>query len=276
MEKKFVTLVKNASMETPLASPFLGGTIVYYSAPFSGFNNKNQDSIAAIQIDSSTGVLIVADGIGGSRGGDLASSCIIDTFSDELKKTSPNDLLIQALPLCQKANTNVRNLNIGAGSTITALFIHQDKGLLINCGDSPAFHFSATGQEKRKTIRFSVGGFVEQLVLKPTELPKRIIDESNHLINYCGSEVANFMIQGPFEINPRDTFLLCSDGISENIDENFLTSTISENEIQAKAKKILAKAHLTMSKENGCPDDHSFILLDLSKVEVEQINKELE
>jgi serine/threonine protein phosphatase PrpC len=269
MENSYFTLIKNEAMEAPQASPFLGGTIVYFSSPFSGYDNKNQDSIAAIQIDPFTGVLIVADGIGGARGGDLASSSIIDTFNQILQNTGPKELLEKALSICQQASNEVKNLNIGAGSTITALFIHRDKGILINCGDSPAFHFSATGQEKRRTIRFSVGGFMEQLQIKPAETPKRLINEKNHLINYTGSEAPSFYVQGPFEINPRDKFLLCSDGISENIDDSFLTSTISENEIQAKAQKILSKARVTMSGDSGCPDDHSFILLDLSKVEVE-------
>lgn len=252
------------------AFSFLGGTLLSYSCEFSEFGNKNQDSIAFFELSDDSGVLVLTDGIGGSRGGDQASFTIIDTFLKELKKPSELGLFSRAFDLCQEANKNVKSLNIGAGATLSAVFIENSKALLINVGDSPIYHFSATGQLKNQSINFSVGGFMEKVQLRPSDSPKRLIEESNHLITYIGAEFPSLFSMGPIDLNPRDILLLCSDGISENISNSFLNKTIAENEIEAKANKIIEEAKKTMSTDQGKPDDHSLILLDFSKVELKK------
>lgn len=252
------------------AYPFLGGTLLTFSSEFSDFGNKNQDSIGFFELSNDSGVLVLTDGIGGSRGGDQASATIVDTFLKELQKPSEKSLFSRAFEICLEANKNVKALNIGAGATLSAVFIEDSKALLINVGDSPIFHFSATGQLKNQSINFSVGGFMEKIQLRPIDSPKRLVEESNHLITYIGAEFPSLFSMGPIELNPRDILLLCSDGISENIGNNFLNKTISENEIEAKANKIIEEAKKTMSTEQGKPDDHSLILLDFSKNELKK------
>lgn len=247
---------------------FLGGTLLCFSSDYEEFGKKNQDSIGFFELTEKSGVLVLADGIGGTRGGDQASKSILETFEDLLKKHSKLDLLESAHYICLEANKRIKALNLGAGSTLSAVFINDSRGLMLNVGDSPIFHFSATGQLKNQSINFSVGGFMEKIQLRPTDSPKRLIEESNHLITYLGAEVPSFFIQGPFDINPRDILLLSSDGISENISNNFLSKTISENEIEAKGKKIIEEAKKCMRTDQGSPDDHSLLLLDFSKLEL--------
>jgi PPM family protein phosphatase len=255
-------------MENAESSPFLGGTLLCYSSEYEEFKNKNQDSIGFFELTETSGVLVISDGIGGSRGGDQASKSILDTFAQELSKNINDELFDRAYQICINANKNVRSLNLGAGATLSAVFFNNSKALIISVGDSPIYHYSATGQLKNESISFSVGGFMEKIQLRPTEAPKKLTEESNHLLTFVGGEVPSLFSQGPFDIKPRDIFLLCSDGISENITMNFLNKTISENEIESKGKKIIEEAKKTMRAANGKPDDHSLILLDFSKIEL--------
>jgi len=249
--------------------PFLGGTLFCFSSECEDIGNKNQDSLGYFELSETSGVLVVSDGIGGARAGDQASTIILETFEKELKKIK-GSLFQAAYEICIEANKNVKNLNLGAGATLSAVFIEDSRAIMINVGDSPIYHFSATGQLKNESLNFSVGGFMEKIQLRLNEAPKRLSAEINHLITYMGAESPSFFITGPIDLNPRDIFLVCSDGISENISKNFLASTICENEIEAKGRKIIEEAKKVMSTDQGKPDDHSILLLDFSKVELQK------
>ena len=190
------------------AFPFLGGTLLSYSSEFSEFGNKNQDSIAFFELSDELWSTSSCRRNWGLKRWRSSITTIIDTFLKELKNPSEMSLFSRAFEICQEANKNVKSLNIGAGATLSVVFIEKSKALLINVGDSPIYHFSATGQLKNQSINFSVGGFMEKVQLRPSDSPKRLIEESNHLITYIGAEFPSLFSMEPIELNPRDIILL--------------------------------------------------------------------
>ena len=242
---------------------FLNGSAFYFSAPSNEPNRKNQDSIGLFELSGNSGVLVVADGIGGSRAGDQASRLIIETFEKELKNIRPEALLLEGHSIILRCNEAIRDLGCGAGSTISALFINGDQGLFIKAGDSLARQYSATGTLKIDLLNFSVGGMATHIGINENQLSPKLKKESNHLLNFLGSETPSMLIEGPFTINPKDCFFLCTDGINENLNDNTLEKIVVNLNSKTKKVELIEKVRKTMNSEKGVQDDHSFIMLDL-------------
>ena len=77
---------------------------------------------------------------------------------------------------------------------------------------------------------------MEKIQSRLSDSPKRLIEESNHLITYIGPTSSLFLLD-QLDINPRDILLICTDGISENIGSNFLNKTILKMKLSRKLIK---------------------------------------
>tara|TARA_X000000950_G_C13777242_1_gene603574 strand:+ start:173 stop:985 length:813 start_codon:yes stop_codon:yes gene_type:complete len=261
-------------MEQVESLPFLNGSAFYFSSPSSEPNRKNQDSIGLFELTENSGVLVVADGIGGSRAGDQASKLIIETFKKELDNVEAKSLLLEGHSIVLKCNEAIRSLSCGAGSTISALFINNDQGLFIKAGDSLARQYSATGTLKVDLFNFSVGGMATSIGITENQMPPKLKKESNHLLNFLGSETPSMLIEGPFSINPKDCFFLCTDGINENINDISLEKIVIDLDPINKKNELIEKVRKTMNSDRGVHDDHSFIMLDL-KISKESLTTEV-
>ena len=190
-------------MEQVESLPFLNGSAFYFSSPSNEPNRKNQDSIGIFELSEHSGVLVVADGIGGSRAGDQASRLIIETFEKELKNIEPRSLLLEGHSMVLKCNDAIRSLGCGAGSTVSALFINDDQGLFIKAGDSLARQYSATGTLKVDLFNFSVGGMATSIGITENQLPPKLKKESNHLLNFLGSETPSMLLEAHSLLIPK-------------------------------------------------------------------------
>lgn len=109
----------------------------------------NQDSYMCLSNEGEDLLVLVCDGIGGSKAGEVASGEVIQTFVDEFKQISKFHSLAQAdeflYRTCLKANLHIYKLAKqnpeyrGMGTTITGILMTEHGNVTINVGDSRVY-----------------------------------------------------------------------------------------------------------------------------------------
>lgn len=180
----------------------------------------NEDSCLVLP---ETGVWAVADGMGGHKAGDVASRVIISELS-QLPSGADHKTLIDGIKArLQEANRKLLELSIQfyerrtMGSTVVILAIWQERGACLWVGDS-RLYLLRDGQLQQLTHDHS---YVQELVdwglLEPGKANSHPM--GNVITRAIGhrDDLNIDVIQ--FSLQPGDTFLLCSDGLSKVVSE---------------------------------------------------------
>jgi protein phosphatase len=209
-------------------------------------------------------LLVVADGMGGLPAGELASEILIGALSavDEMPDTGePLQDLIAALGTANErieaavADDDARD---GMGTTVTALLLAGDRVAALNVGDSRCY--LVRGGELTQLTRDDtyVQALVDQGVLTPDDArrhPQRAL-------------VTQAVQGGPFRpagrmipVEVGDRFLLCSDGLSDYVEDAVIANTLRENP----DRKTCAAELVHRTLEAGAPDNVTVIVADVDE-----------
>ncbi len=196
--------------------------------------NINQDRITAHSNDKIS-VFAVADGMGGHSKGEFASEAVIkaiDTLWAEISDFSGDfqsavDMVISAL---EAANTNVFRVasseKIICGSTASVVLIYNDLYAVINVGDSPVYH-----ADRKKAFHDSTEHSYDQIMLKSTLISPDELDSNRtgRLVQAVG--VKEYIIPSvkTGALNGKETFLICSDGISRYFSDKQIFKSLKHN-----------------------------------------------
>lgn len=172
-------------------------------------------------------LLMVADGMGGHQSGEVASQWLLERLALSLNTVAlSKDVLTQHL---QNANlalfehmTNDPTLN-GMGSTLVGLYCESDRALLFNIGDSRAYRVQ--------------DGFLAQLSSDDTYDNSSFgdLDESKKTgrISQAFGGCSQFTEIDPhvseIKLIAGDTFLLCSDGLTDMLSLDDMEAAVDEN-----------------------------------------------
>ena len=126
----------NQSMSEVKDSSFLDGSVAYIAIKCPGLERDNQDSLGAFSQDKNIGICLLADGIGGHRAGDQASKIAISSIIEQFKKSKSNSSREKVFEGLEHANKNIRNLGVGAGTTIIVALIENKVATFFSIGDS--------------------------------------------------------------------------------------------------------------------------------------------
>lgn len=192
-----------------------------------GGRTVNEDSYTILPLPS--GYLIaVADGIGGQRAGDRASSLAISTLkdfiSDKYTAGLRNDECHQLLrDGFAAADCAVKEAAVGdakgMGTTLVAAIVRRGVAIIAHTGDSRAYHLS--GQVVSVTRDHSlVSDMVDQGLIDPCEIPHHPL--RSYVTRSIGGD---FIVTSTIDVlHPGDVLLLASDGFYEYLDEDALVS----------------------------------------------------
>jgi len=136
--RQFVCVKAQNEGELDLRRPNLGGV----SRNPDRSNRLAHEDSALIKVFNKGNLLVVADGMAGSRHGALASSIVIDTFLDYFKPKIFYKRLFALL--CRQAHQNICNTRISGGlisggTTIEAAFISGNEAFFSHLGDSRTY-----------------------------------------------------------------------------------------------------------------------------------------
>jgi serine/threonine protein phosphatase PrpC len=163
-------------------------------------------------------VLIVADGLGGERGGELASATTVQALERALIAAAQHGQPLRTAILdgIDSANRHVRELALGAASTLAIVEVQDGTARPYHVGDSTILITGQRGRVKVQTVPHSpVGYAVESGLLDAAEAMHHA--ERHVVSNVVGSDDMRIEIGSALALSPRDTILLASDGLSDNL-----------------------------------------------------------
>jgi serine/threonine protein phosphatase PrpC len=198
---------------------------------------KNQDSLhvdiaADEQFWQRKGDLfIVADGMGAHAAGEVASKLAVERISEtylKLHDCSPPEAMAGAV---RDANARIfiqgqaKRERRGMGTTVSALALLPQGALVGHVGDSRVYRFRGDRLEQL-TFDHSVVWEIcaaEGIAISdiPSYIPRNVITRS------VGPEAeVQVDLEGPFPVEPGDTFLLCSDGLTGPVDDEHVGAVL--------------------------------------------------
>jgi serine/threonine protein phosphatase PrpC len=223
----------------------------------SGGRSKNQDAADQFSQNNLAG-WVLADGLGGHRGGGLASSLATKAMigdCEERGRVSTETVRAaaqaaqEALQERQQKHPEYSQMR----TTFVLLLADPDAGTALwgHAGDSRLYHFRDGAVVTRTKDHSAVQALVDAGELDPDEM--RDHDMGHRITRSLGdSGDANpDVVDRASTIQPGDAFLLCSDGFWEGIPEDRMTRALTEAASVDEWIDAMA-AHI----ENTAEDDH--------------------
>ncbi len=246
-------------------NPIASGQAAVYSTKAPDKETENEDAAALISLTARRAVLVVADGLGGHRQGAQASALAIQKIEQALAKTDDFEkgLRIPILNGFEAANRAVIDLGGGAATTLAIVEINGSSMRTYHVGDSLIMLVGQRGTVKLETISHSpVGYAVESGLLDETEAMQH---EERHIVsNVIGSKEMRIEIGARRKLKPRDTLLLATDGLADNLTKEELVDRIRKGKLTQVAEGLIQESHQRMVSPSpnhpSKPDDLTFIL----------------
>jgi serine/threonine protein phosphatase PrpC len=225
----------------------------------------NEDSAAILVLGCEYLVLIVADGVGGLPVGRRASNLTVETICHTLDGIDGSGRRLRSVILdgIEAANQAVLDLGSGAASTLALAEIGPGYVRTYHVGDSVILLCGQRGRVKLQTTPHSPVGFaMEAGLLNESDAMQHA--ELNVIFNVIGSADMRIEIGSELPIAPRDTLLLASDGLVDNMMQEEIVETVRKGSlgtaIQALTKQALNRMHRETSGFPSKPDDFTTML----------------
>lgn len=221
---------------------------------------KNEDWVVAERTETG-GFLLVADGMGGHKTGDVAARLASETILAQIRDKTPSpQALLEAF---EKANQRVYELAQrpeyrGMGTTATALWLDLPYALIAHVGDSRAY-LLRKGELIQLTEDHSwVAERMRQGLLTAEEA--RTHRWRNVITNALGSfPEARVDLLG-LKAEPGDLFLLTTDGLYTVLEDKTLQEVLKEFPPEEAARRLV-----DLANEWGGPDNISLAIARLPK-----------
>ncbi|MCL2838211.1 MAG: Stp1/IreP family PP2C-type Ser/Thr phosphatase, partial [Oscillospiraceae bacterium] len=195
----------------------------------------------------------VADGMGGHKAGEVASVETIKLISNELQPYIGKDLTAQNIEILmvsaiKNANSLIRKMaaevpaRSGMGTTIVIAYVTEDTAYIANVGDSRAYIVNDTITQLTRDH-----SLVEDLIedgtitrdAAKTHPRKHVITRAIGTDDNILADIFEYKYQAG-----RDTLLLCSDGLTEMLDDNEIFEIVSgSDDVKIAVENLVNKAN---------------------------------
>lgn len=220
--------------------------------------DHNEDSLALVP---EAGLWAVADGMGGYAAGDVASAIIAEELASLGIPVSAQDQRARVLERLDRAHGRI--LSHGRandvpvmGATIAALLIHGSELTCIWAGDSRIYLW----RDGRLTPLTRDHSEVAQMVAAGTmtEAEARLAPRRNVITRAIGigAEACPELVSGA--VRPGDRLLICSDGLTEHLDDADLAQELA---LPAPPGDIAARL-IAQTLARGARDNVSVVVID--------------
>jgi serine/threonine protein phosphatase PrpC len=242
-----------------------GGEVIAFSCPSPERSSENEDSAAVIPYGPGSAVLVVADGAGGLPAGRLASHTAVSTLVEYLQRSGERTITLRTAILdgIEAANEAVQKVASGAATTFTVVTV---EGLVVRAyqiGDSEGLIVGQRGLLRLQTPVQSPTGFaVEAGFLNEREA---LDHQDRHLVsNFLGTSEMRIDIGHAVKLQPRDTIMLASDGLMDNVLVAEIVERIRKGPLNKAADAVISLARRRMNgsatDQPSKPDDLSLVL----------------
>lgn len=230
---------------------------------------NNEDSFFSKKYSDDVALFIVADGLGGYEGGEIASKILTikmsrhfeEHINDNLKNEKVvKKILLEGLQLC---NDNIFKMEksskkySGMGTTIVLVAIIYGKIYYLSVGDSRIYYID-------KDVS-TITQITEDDTYVNTLLKTNVITESeieNHPQKHVLTKAIGVFKEVKAEVNilkEKDGFIiLCTDGLTNMLDDNEILNVIKNNKLDNVANEYIKEAN-----SNGGVDNTTVVVIKL-------------
>ncbi|MEK5039596.1 Stp1/IreP family PP2C-type Ser/Thr phosphatase [Sporosarcina sp. FSL K6-3457] len=234
----------------------------------------NEDSAAVFTLPNGIILAVMADGMGGHLGGDYASSTAIQVIGEQFMKLDSTSFeeeqhwaewLREVVNHVNRLLYNEANENEdlkGMGTTLEAALIREQSCLISHTGDSRVYAINDNGILQVTRDHSYVNVLLDSGEI--TEEEAAVHPQKNWIMKAIGSEKTIEPDHYSIELNDKSYLLLCTDGLSNKVDEQLIQEVIlADTTLRDKVKKLV-----DLANQMGGEDNISVILIDSTKMEV--------
>ena len=190
--------------------------------------SRNEDNYL---LEEQRGLFAVADGMGGHRAGHMASKICLEELAKESLEPPQEELGCWLQGCLARAGYKVHARSLeelaleGMGTTATALFLRKDRGYWAHVGDSRLYLL-----RKKRLYQLSKDHTLAQL---QKDLAGSIHSQlgqslSHALTRSLGYRAQEKVDRGELQLLPGDSFLLCSDGLHNKVQDREIQDQLSQ------------------------------------------------
>lgn len=229
---------------------------------------QNQDTYQIEKLDKNTLLCLICDGMGGAKAGNVASALAAEVFVGEIRRTWKDGMEQAQIDQMLQAAVKLANFTVcdqgkqfeefsGMGTTLVAMLVTDREVTVVNVGDSRAYRINEGGIHKI-TVDHSV---VEMMVLRGelTREEARAYPGKNFITRAIGTETIVESDLFHLDLEQGDYLLLCSDGLTNLMDEQEILFEVVHSEEKDKCCQQL----LDIAKNRGAPDNVTCVLVQL-------------
>lgn len=249
------------------------------SCGITDLGRKRQNNEDNYLINDELNLYVVADGMGGHAGGEFASQIAVNTVEEVFTNMDslaapvpiPGELGQDAM-IKEKIEYAIRLAGRriyekaledheyrGMGTTALGIYMFQDRMFISHVGDSRGYRIRKNGIEQLTEDHSLVNEQIKAGILSPemakTHRLKNIITRS---LGYQEEVEVDTRIE---TLEEGDTFLLCSDGLSNMVEEDEMLELVTRYHLQEAANRLIEAAN-----ERGGDDNITVILAKVNRV----------
>jgi protein phosphatase len=226
--------------------------------------SNNEDAFAVVP---DLGVFSVADGMGGAASGEMASRIFIESAVEVFSRgesSSEQSILELVQKTFQVAHERILKQGTenpdqqGMGCTAELIAFHDQTYVLGHVGDSRTYLFRQAKLRQMTKDHSLVQDQLDQGIIMPTDAKNYSL---RHVIMRAigiGDALAVDLIRG--RCLPGDIFLLCSDGLTDMVDDAAIEHVLSfSHRLEQKGEKLIE-----MAKTAGGYDNITIVLCEVS------------
>lgn len=233
--------------------------LTHYQTDPGKVRSHNEDSVTIVKNSNNDYLLMVADGMGGHRAGEVASSMAVTHIGSRFQNTSTLGSKVDAITwlkeIIEEVNTNIIKYaeehvdSTGLGTTLVCAVLTNEYLIFANVGDSSGFVFKNGKLYKVTKDHTLVNILVETGELRPEEAINH--PQKNVLMRALGAatkiEVDIFDVE-----NNVDGIFLCSDGLTNMVTKEQIEKVLNDTEldIEEKVDKLIVKSNLRGGNDN--------------------------
>jgi serine/threonine protein phosphatase PrpC/cytochrome c-type biogenesis protein CcmH/NrfG len=230
-----------------------------------GLNPKrleNEDNLLALP---KRGLFLVADGVGGRRGGQVASQTVVDVFRKVFTQEQPDDLsdlVLNTIDFCNQKiyEESASNPELGGMATTIALLSVKDKRAVIaHVGDSRVYRYNHRGlvcltQDHSEAYEALRAGMI-------TEDQVATYPRRNVINRALGAEpdVQPDLLE--IEIDENTSFMLCSDGINRHVTDEEIERLMRSQ----RRPEAVCEALKELCYKGGAEDNLTALVVDFGE-----------
>lgn len=232
---------------------------VYGRTDIGRSRSSNQDAFICGRLSDTALFAVVCDGMGGARGGNVASSIAVRVIAERIADTYRETMTLQSVRYMLESAVAAANVEVfdaamadvqlrGMGTTVVAVVMTGRDGVVAHIGDSRAYLLSENGIEQVTRDHSVVQAMVENGQISESEA--RHHPRKHFITRALGVEQTVECELHEIAVPEGATLLVCTDGLTNMVDTDDIYTTVTTAPPEEIADRLIGKANMAGGSDN--------------------------